>query len=196
MELRGKQGRVLKIVFVINLIMFFVEFSFGIWAKSTALMGDSLDMLGDALVYGFSLYVIYKSIEMRATAAKLKGFIMLLFGLSVLVEASYKILTNVVPVYETMTVIGISALIANLICLYLLYKHRADDINMKSTWICSRNDIFANSGTILAALLVGKFQTIWPDVIVGLLISILFLSSAFHVLKEAFLTESTSQDLK
>lgn len=185
LELKQKQAKVLKIVFAVNLFMFFLEFSWGWVAGSTALLGDSLDMLGDAFVYGFSLYALFKTDLMRIRAAQLKGVIMLVFGLSVLGEGIYKIMTGSLPEAQTMTVIAALALAANSYCLWLLFSHREDDINMKSTWICSRNDIISNLGTITAGVLVGKLNSFWPDVIVGGVISVLFLSSAFHVLKDA-----------
>lgn len=184
-EVKSGQSKALKIVFIINLVMFFIEFSAGLKAGSTALMGDSLDMLGDAFVYGFSLYVLYKTALLRIRAAQLKGFIMLTFGLGVFIQAAYKIQSTEIPVYQTMTLIGGLALVANLTCLGILYSHRDDDINLRSTWICSRNDIMANLGTIAAAFLVAAYQSIWPDIIVGVTIATLFLTSSYGVLKES-----------
>jgi cation diffusion facilitator family transporter len=183
--LRGKQAHVLKIVLAINLVMFFVEFSSGLMAQSTALMADSLDMLGDAIVYGFSLYVLHKSHKLRATAALLKGLIIVIFGLSVLVEATFKIFGSAVPVSQTMGLIGALALVANASCLFLLYRHRDDDINMRSTWTCSRNDIISNVGVLAAAVLVALTNSKWPDVVVGFIIAILFLRSAWPILIES-----------
>lgn len=185
-QLKQKQGNVLKIVFSVNLLMFFVEFVLGWMADSTALLGDSLDMLGDAMVYGFSLYALFKTDLMRIRAAQLKGIIMMLFGLSVFAELIHKIITGALPEYQMMGIVASVALIANLLCLWLLYSHREDDINMRSTWICSRNDIVANVGAIVASFLVPMFNSYWPDVIVGLVISVLFLTSAIQVLKESF----------
>jgi len=185
-QLRTKQKNVLLIVLVINALMFFVEFYFGVLSKSTALLADSLDMLGDATVYAFSLYVINRSMKWKASAALLKGVIITIFGLYVLGEATYKALVDIVPVAKTMGIIGFVALAANSACLALLLKHRDDDINMKSTWICSRNDIIANVGVLLAALCVSLFDSKWPDIIIGLIIALIFLKSAFHILKESF----------
>lgn len=185
MKLREKQSRVLKIVLAINLTMFVLEFSMGLWAKSTALMGDSLDMFGDAVVYGFSLYVLHKSERTRATAAFLKGLIIVAFGLWVLYESLNKIITDVVPVAEAMGVVGVVAMVANVSFLYLLMKHKDDDINMKSTYVCSRNDIISNTGVIFAAGLVAFTNSKWPDLIVGLVIAALFLRSAFPILVES-----------
>lgn len=180
--LKAKQSKALKIVFAINATMFFVEFFYGWLAKSTALLGDSLDMLGDAFVYGFSLFALYKSSLMRARAGLLKGLIMLMFGLAVLVQAIFKVTSGTIPIYQTMGLIGSLALVSNLACLWILYSHREDDINMKSTWICSRNDIISNCGILVAAFLVSQFQSLWPDVLIGAIIAGLFLSSAYSVI--------------
>lgn len=186
-QLRTKQKNVLLIVLLINALMFFVEFTFGILSKSTALLADSLDMLGDATVYAFSLYVINKSMKWKASAALLKGVLITVFGLYVFGEAIYKAMSDVVPMAKTMGVVGLVALAANSACLMLLLKHRDDDINMKSTWICSRNDIIANTGVLLAAFCVSYFNSKWPDIVIGLIIAFVFLKSAFHILKESFL---------
>lgn len=183
--LKSSQAKALKVVFFINLIMFFVEYSASLKAHSTALMGDSLDMLGDAFVYGFSLYVLYKSERMRVRAAQLKGFIMLAFGVGVFIQAAHKIHTGIVPTFETMGIIGSIALLANVICLGILYSHRDDDINMKSTWICSRNDIVYNSGILIAAVLVKVTNSNWPDIMIGVFVAIVFMNSAWSVLKQS-----------
>ena len=183
--LHTNQGRVLKWVLAINLAMFFIEYSTGLIAHSTALLGDSLDMLGDSFVYGFSLYVLHRSQKWLAISALLKGLIMLAFGLFVLAEAGYKILNPVLPSAELIGSIGVLALAANLFCLRLLWTHKSDDINMHSVWLCSRNDVIANSGVILAAIAVWLLQSRWPDIVVGLAIALLFLRSAWHVLHEA-----------
>jgi len=184
-QLREKQASVLRIAMAINLVMFFVEFYAGYTASSTALKADSLDMLGDAIVYGFSLYVLHKSEKLRATAALLKGLMIVAFGVAVLVEALAKIFSDALPVAQTMGSIGILALSANILCLYLLTKHKDDDINMKSTWICSRNDIVSNGSVLVAAGLVAFFNSKWPDLLVGIFISGVFLRSAWPILTES-----------
>jgi cation diffusion facilitator family transporter len=184
--LRSSQKNILIIVLIINALMFFIEFTFGILSRSTAVLADSLDMLGDATVYAFSLYVINRSSKWKASAAFLKGIIITLFGFYVLGEAVSKIISDVLPVAKTMGAVGFLALIANTSCLLLLLKHKDDDINMKSTWICSRNDIIANSGVLLAAFLVSWFESKWPDIIVGLAIAFVFLQSSFSILSESY----------
>lgn len=184
-KLREKQGTVLKWVLGINALMFVVEFTFGWLSRSSALMADSLDMFGDAAVYGFSLFALNRGAIWRARAGLSKGVIMAIFGFVVLGQATYRFLTASVPVAETMGVIGAVALAANAICLVLLYSHRADDINMRSTWLCSRNDIVSNVGVIVASVLVGLSNSGWPDLIVGVAIACLFLKSAYEVINEA-----------
>lgn len=184
-SLRINQSRVLKWVLLINAVMFLIEYTAGLLAHSTALLADSLDMLGDALVYGFSLYVLYRSAKWRAVSALFKGIIMLAFGLFVLAEAGYKIVNPVLPSAELIGSIGVLALAANMLCLKLLWAHKSDDINMRSVWLCSRNDVIANSGVLVAAVAVWLLQSRWPDIIIGLIIAALFLRSAWSVLAES-----------
>jgi cation diffusion facilitator family transporter len=183
--LRGKHKNVLTIVLVVNAVLFVVEAAAGVLAHSTALLADSLDMLGDSLVYGFSLYVLWQSAEWKAVAAMVKGIVMALFGIGVLIEAIYKIAAGVVPVAETMGVIGFVVLVGNGLCFLLLFRHRSDDLNMRSTWLCSRNDIIANLAVLVAAGGVALWGSVWPDVVVGGIIALLFLRTAWTVLNES-----------
>lgn len=183
--LRARQGSVLKIVLAINAVMFFVEGGAGVWAGSTALMADSLDMLGDTLVYGFSLYVLAKGGRWLSVSAMFKGIIMAGFGFVVLAEAAYKFYYPLTPVAEAIGIVGGLALFANAVCLWLLWRHRSDDINMNSVWLCSRNDIIANCSVLVAGALVWLLASGWPDIVVGLGIAALFLRSAFHVIFRA-----------
>ncbi|MEQ5833707.1 cation diffusion facilitator family transporter [Marinobacter sp. NFXS9] len=185
-ELKGRQGRVLYIVLAINTAMFLFEFFGGLWVGSTALLADSLDMFGDATVYALTLYALHRSARTRAGAAMVKGIFMLLFGVMVIIEAINKSLLGIVPQAEWMGAIALVALVANTACFLLLNAHRSDDLNMRSTWLCSRNDLFANTSVIIAAGLVAYTGTPWPDVIVGLAIAVLFLHSAWQVLTEAW----------
>ncbi len=183
--LRDRQRSVLQIVMAINVVMFIVEFTAGLFAHSTSLLADSLDMLGDAFVYGLSLYALHRSVRWRAGAALTKGVIMAVFGIGVTIEAVLKMMTGVLPQESLMGVFGFIALAANISCLALLMRHRTDDLNMRSTWVCSRNDVIANSGVLLAAAGVALTGTAWPDILVGLLIAGLFIFSAWGVIKDA-----------
>lgn len=183
--MRQTHGRVLWIVLTINAVMFLVEGSAGVRAHSTSLLADALDMLGDALVYGFSLVVLARSSRWQAAASLAKGAFMLAFGLGVLGEAFYKVFHPVLPSVQTMGTIGSIALGANLVCFYLLYRHRGDNLNMSSTWLCSRNDLIANVGVLLAAGGSYWLASPWPDIMVGGTIAFVFLISASHVVNRA-----------
>jgi len=178
-------GRVNKIVLGINAVMFIVELVAGLLGNSVSLVADSLDMLGDALVYGFSLYVVARGARMKAKAALLKGIIMAAFGLFVLEQVIYRIIFPQLPVFEAIGAIGLLALAANGTCFFLLWRHRADDINMSSVWLCSRNDIIANISVLFAAVGVWLTHSAWPDILIGLALAALFLRSALFVLHEA-----------
>ena len=185
--LRGKHKTVLIAVLAINAVLFVVEAAAGLLANSTALLADSLDMLGDSLVYGFSLYVLWRSAEWKVKAALLKGTVMAGLGVGVLIQAIYKAIAGSVPIAETMGVIGLLVLLGNGFCFLLLYRHRTDDLNMRSTWLCSRNDIIANISVLMAAVGVKILNSSWPDILVGTAIAALFIKSAFSVLRESFL---------
>ena len=183
--LGAQHKNVFTIVLVVNAVLFVVEAGAGLLAHSTSLLADSLDMLGDSLVYGFSLYVLWRSAEWKAVAAMVKGTVMALFGIGVLIEAIYKIAAGLVPVAETMGVIGFVVLLGNGLCFWVLFRHRSDDLNMRSTWLCSRNDIIANLAVLVAAGGVALWGSAWPDVVVGAIIALLFLRTAWTVLNES-----------
>lgn len=182
---KSSQRRVLVVVMIINIVMFVTEFSGGLIAGSSALMADSVDMLGDAIVYVLSLYALSRGPRWEAGAAIAKGVIILLFGAAVIVEIIHKISSGVPPSSSLMLVFASLALAANLTCLALLWRFRKLNINMSSTFECSRNDVISNVGVLIAAGLVALTNSPWPDIGVGLLIAILFLRSAWRVLAEA-----------
>jgi len=184
--IRSRHGRVLAAVLAVNVLMFIVEFGAGLVSGSSALLADSLDMLGDSLVYAFSLFVVHRSLHWKARAALLKGAIMALFGIGILFEVAFKLRTGTLPAVPTMIAVGTLALAANALCFLLLWSHRADDINLRSTWLCSRNDLIANAAVLAAAALVAWSGSGWPDIIVGIGIAILFLRTAAVVLRESF----------
>jgi cation diffusion facilitator family transporter len=184
--IRSRHGRVLGAVLAVNALMFIVEFWAGLVSGSSALLADSLDMLGDSFVYGFSLFVVHRSLTWKARAALLKGGIMALFGVAVLFDVAFKLRTATPPEVPTMAAVGMLALGANALCFMLLWRHRADDINLRSTWLCSRNDLIANGAVLAAAVLVAWSGSGWPDILVGLGIAALFLRTAAVVLRESF----------
>lgn len=183
--LRDRQASTLKLVLCVNAAMFVVELAAGVLAGSVSLLADSLDMLGDALVYGFSLYVVGRSATWKARAAAAKAGVMAVFGLFVLAQLVYKLIFPQTPAFETMGAVGILALLANSLCFAVLCRHRVDDINMRSVWLCSRNDLIANVSVLIATVAVWATRSQWPDIVVGALICVLFLRSAFLVGREA-----------
>lgn len=185
MILRERQRRVLWAVLVINAALFVVEFAVGWWARSTALLADSLDMLGDAFVYAFSLWVLHRGRRWRARAALAKGYVQLAFGVVVLAQAAWRAVGGSSPDAGAMGWMGLVALTGNAVAFTMLWAHRSDDINMRSTWLCSRNDLVANVSVLVAALLVWRLDSVWPDLAVGVGIAALFLRTAVHVITDA-----------
>lgn len=181
----ARQRRVLQVVLWINLGMFLAELGAGLVAHSTALVADSADMLGDAIVYGFSLYVVARGPRWQARAALVKGLLMAALGAGVLVQAAVKTVHGLTPAVELMGWLGLLALLANLVCLGLLRSRREDDINMRSAWICSRNDVIGNVAVLVAAAGVALTGSAWPDIAVGLTVAGYVSYSATQVIREA-----------
>lgn len=184
-RLRERQATTLRLVLAANAAMFAVELVSGLLAGSVALLADSLDMLGDAMVYGFSLYVVARGPAWKARAAVAKAAVMGLFGLFVFGQVVHKLVHPQLPGAETMGVVGSLALAVNAVCFALLWRDRAEDINMRSVWICSRNDLVANVSVLLAAWAVSMTGSPWPDIAVGALICAVFLRSAVLVARDA-----------
>ncbi len=183
--LRQRQGRTLKIVLVINAVMFFIILTAALYADSSALLSDGLDNLGDALTYAFSLYAVQLGTRMKARVAILKGYLILLAAVVVAAQIIYKLIHPGVPLFELMGLFSVLALLANGVCLALLWRHSRDDINMSSVWECSRNDIAANVSVFVAAAGVWATGSGWPDLAVASLLVAFFLRSAIRVLAAA-----------
>ncbi|MGS1016993.1 cation transporter [Allosphingosinicella humi] len=186
LAMRDGQRHVLQIVMAINAALFVIEFSAGLIAGSAALMADSVDMLGDALVYALSLYALSRSDRWKAGAALAKGGFILLLGCAVLADIAIKLGSGVPPPSDIMLIFGGLALAGNLTCLRLLWRFRDKDLNMASTFECSRNDVLANLGVLVAAGGVALTRSPWPDLVVGALIAVLFLRSAARVIGAAW----------
>ncbi|TNF21535.1 MAG: cation transporter [Rhodobacteraceae bacterium] len=172
-------------VIAINATMFGVEMTAGQLAGSQALQADALDFAGDALTYGISLAVIGTSMRTRSLAALGKGVSLLLMGLWVMGSTLYQVLGPGVPEAPVMGVVGVMALAANLASVMLLVKYKDGDANVRSVWLCSRNDAIGNVAVIVAALGVWGTATAWPDLIVAAIMAGLFLSSAWQILAQA-----------
>ena len=181
----SKYRRILWIALIINALMFVIEFIFSQKANSVSLLADSIDFLGDAANYGISLYVLAMSVQVRAKASLLKAASMGLFGIGVLVHAVWNAITGVLPDAQTMSLIGVLALIANLSVAFLLYAYRNGDSNMRSVWLCTRNDALGNIAVVFAAIGVFGTGTGWPDLIVAAIMATLALTAAVQVIKQA-----------
>lgn len=177
--------RRLWLVIALNGTMFAVEMMAGHMAKSQALQADALDFLGDALTYGISLAVIGASVRARTNAALAKGISLLLMGLWVFGSTIYRVFYVGVPEAEIMGVVGFFALLTNLASVLLLVRYKDGDANVRSVWLCSRNDAIGNVAVMLAALGVWGTATGWPDLIVATVMAGLFLSSAFQIVRQA-----------
>jgi cation diffusion facilitator family transporter len=183
--LQRRQASTLRQVLAINAVMFVVVLAMGLYAGSAALLSDALDNLGDALTYAVSLYAVGMGPATKSRVALFKGALILLAGLGVMAQVLHKAVHPAAPVYEAMGATSLAALAANAACLWLLWRHRAEDVNMSSVWECSRNDIAANLGVFVAAVGVWAFGSPWPDLAVGFVLALLFLYSAARVLRSA-----------
>ena len=176
----------LWIALIINLLMFVVELFGGMYAHSAALWADALDFFGDAANYAISLAVLGMSLYWRATVALLKGITMATFGCLVLVKTVYNYMQGIPPEAITMGVIGGLALVANVVAAVILYRFRDGDSNMKSVWLCSRNDAIGNVAVILAAVGVFGTGSLLPDIIVAVIMAGLGLTAGYQVIKKAW----------
>lgn len=177
--------RILLIVIAINAVMFLVEMFAGVKANSQALQADALDFLGDTLTYGISLWAIGKSLQLRSRVALLKGFSLLLMAIWILSSTLYKFWFIQTPDATMMGSIAILAFIANVISVLLLVKYKDGDANIRSVWLCSRNDAIGNLVVLIAASGVWVTDSGLPDLIVAAFLASLFLSSAKQIIQQA-----------
>jgi Co/Zn/Cd efflux system component len=178
--------RRLWIVIAINVSMFLVEMAAGSLAGSQALQADALDFLGDAATYGISLAVIGTPMQIRARAAVLKAASLTAMALWVLGSTAYHVLILGLPRAEVMGLIGILALAANAASVLFLMRYKDGDANVRSVWLCSRNDAIGNIAVMIAALAVWGTATKWPDLLVAAIMASLFLTSSIQILRQSF----------
>lgn len=177
--------RVLWIVIFINLLMFVIEMSTGALTGSKALQADALDFAGDVSTYAISLWVIGKPLLWRSRAATFKGVSLLLMGVFVVISTVAAFGKAEPPLAGWMAGVALMALLANVISAVLLMKFREGDANVRSVWLCSRNDAIGNVGVLIAAGLVAWLHSPWPDLFLALLMATLFVSSAWSILRQA-----------
>jgi Co/Zn/Cd efflux system component len=183
--LRERQRGTLQIVLGINALMFFVIFAAALYGKSTALLADSFDNLGDALTYGLSLYAVSRDITVKAKVALFKGGLIALAAVAVAAQIIYKLFVPSLPIFEVMGAFSLIGLAANSLCLFLLWRHRREDVNMSSVWECSRNDIATNLSVFVAAGAVWLTGSGWPDIVVALALVSLLMRSSIRVISSA-----------
>lgn len=180
-----EQSRVLIVLLSINAVMFLIEIALGIISESTALIADSLDMLADATVYGIGLYAVGKPLTAKIRAAHVSGIFQILLGAVVCVDVLRRLAWGSEPESLLMISIGVLALVANVICLKLISKHKAGEVHMRASWVFSKNDVIANLGIIVGGLLVYALESRYPDLLIGLAISIIVIRGGIHILKDA-----------
>jgi len=183
--LHQRQRGTLRIVLGINAVMFLVIVVAALYGRSTALLADSLDNLGDALTYTLSLYAVSRGTTVKARVALFKGGLIFLAACAVAVQIVYRLFVPGIPVFEVMGAFSLLGLAANSLCLYLLWRHRHEDVNMTSVWECSRNDIATNLSVFVAAGAVWLTASGWPDSLVALGLVWLLMRSAVRVISSA-----------
>lgn len=181
----GLEHRTLLTLIAINGVMFLAEAIVGWVAESTALLADSLDMLADAAVYGIAIYAVRRSSKAQQAAAKISGVLQIALGLGVLAEVVRRVIFGSEPTSLLMVGTGCVALVANLTCLRLLSKHRDGGAHMRASWIFSKNDVIANTGVIVAGLLVMTLGSRIPDLAVGSIVAVVVVRGGLQILADA-----------
>ena len=184
--LEARQRRVLMIVLAINIATFVMMLSVAIYSGSSSLLSGSLDNLGDALTYLLSIAVIGASTRAKAKVALLKGLLILGAAMAVAVQVGWRLAHPEVPIFEAIGIAALLNLAFNGICLWLLTPYRHGDVNMASAWECSRNDVFEGFAVLLAAVGVWLFDAGWPDLLIAAALLVMFLRSAWRVLRSAW----------
>ena len=184
-RLRERQRGTLQLVFLINAVMFLVIVVAALHAASSALLTDSLDNLGDAFTYALSLYAVSRGSRTKAKVALFKGRLILVAAGLVALQIISRLVHPVLPAFDEMGLFSLLALAANSVCLFLLWRHRHEDVNMSSVWECSRNDIATNLSVLMAAGAVWLTGSGWPDILVASGLVVLLLRSAYRVIRAA-----------
>ena len=188
--LQNQRGTLIA-VFGINAFMFIVIVAAALYSHSSALLSDSVDNLGDAFTYALSFYAVHRGGATKAKVALIKGWLILLGACMVAAQIIYKLFVSVVPTFEIMGAFSLLTLLANTLCLLLLWRHRNEDVNMSSVWECSRNDIMVNLSIIIAAIAIWLTNSGWPDIIIAACLVVLLLRSASRVIQSARLELQT-----
>lgn len=182
LSLNEKYKKALILVIVINATMFLVEFISSYLSDSTSLLADSIDFLTDAANYCISIWVINKSLQTKSKASLIKGICLLLFAIGVMANTGYKMFLVTLPKAEVMGIVGMLALLANVVSAYILYRFKKGDVDRMSIWLISMNDAIANLGVILAGVAVYLTASKWPDIIAAMIIVAIQVYSAYKII--------------
>jgi len=182
---QGEQRRTLILLLAINMVMFCIEFTFGLVGQSTGLISDAVDMLADVLVYGVGLYAVGKAEAIKIRGAHFSGVFQILLAFGVLADVVRRFLFGSEPDSMLMMGFGFLALLANVWCLMLIAKHRHGEIHMRASWIFSKNDVIANVGVILGGLLVYFLDSHLPDLLIGFTIALIVIRGGIAIIKDA-----------
>lgn len=186
------ERKTLIILLAINALMFVIELVLGWIAQSTGLIADSLDMFADAAVYGISLYAVGKGVLLQAKSAQISGFLQIILGVGVLFEVFRRLLYGSEPQSMLIMSVGVLALLANVICLLLVSKHKDSGVHMRASWIFSTNDVIANLGVIVSGVLVAVMGSRYPDLIIGTVISLVVIRGGMKILSDAKKTRQSA----
>lgn len=189
------ERKTLIVLLAINAFMFVFELALGWLAQSTGLIADSLDMLADAAVYGLSLFAVAKGIAQQVKAARVSGYLQIILGLGVLLEVLRRFLFGSEPQSTLIIVVGALALLANVLCLILISKHRDGGVHMRASWIFSTNDVIANVGVIISGVLVAIVGSRYPDLIVGTIISAVVIRGGMKILQDVNETQQSTKNV-
>lgn len=181
----GQQRRLLALLLGLNGAMFVIEGGLGLLAQSAALLADSLDMLADAAVYGLALLAVGRSMRLKTTAARVSGVGQLLLALLVLSEVIRRSLYGSDPQSLLIMATGALALVVNITCMALLYRHRQGEVHLRASWLFSANDVLANLGVIAGGLMVAFTGSPWPDLVIGTLIALMVARTGVRILRDA-----------
>lgn len=184
------EARTLKTLLAINFSMFLFEIVLGLISESTGILADSIDMLADAFVYGISLYAVRRSSTMKNKAAIFSGVFQIVLAFSCLFEVIRRFIFGSEPMSFFMISVASTALIANTVCLFLVYQHKDGGVHMKASWIFSANDVIVNIGIIFAGIMVYITNSRYPDLIIGGIIALIVLRGALQILKIAQLDKN------
>lgn len=187
------ERRTLCVLLLINATLFVAEAVVAWIAQSTGLLADSLDMLADAIVYGTALYASVRSVRLQRHAAFASGIVQIALGVGVLLEVVRRCLLGSDPISTLMIVTGCVALVANVLCLFLIAKHRKGGVHMRASWIFSTNDVLANVGVILSGVTVRVLDSPIPDLLIGGIISLVVVYGGFRIIRQARESDATAE---